>query len=128
MKILLLEDEPGDAYLAKQLLSENGFQFILTSTLEEAISAFGESPFDLVLLDLGLPDSHGIQTFTDFRSAWPSAAVLVWTGLEDKNLGSELIRLGARGYIVKTFLTFSSGKELGELCRKALRSKPTIIC
>jgi len=63
VKILLVEDNPGDARLARELLSEaEAFRFELrhVELLADAMKAMREAAFDIVLLDLSLPDSHGV--------------------------------------------------------------------
>ncbi len=69
IKILLVEDNPGDVYLIQELLRTSGLQFSIerASSLAEAIKMTGSQDFDVVLLDLGLPDSFGLETLRKFQ-------------------------------------------------------------
>ena len=121
-EILLVEDDPGDTFLAQSLLRGSEFVVLTATTLGKAVECFNSCRPDLVLLDLGLPDSHGMATYDEFRSACPDARILVWSGLSDEHLARHLRGTGAFGYVVKTYLTFESGDTLKELCRKVLAS------
>ena len=119
-EILLVEDEPGDTFLAQCLLRGSEFVVSTATTFRMAIDCYDKAHQDLVLLDLGLPDSHGLATYDGFRYAYPDASILVWSGLSDEHLARYLQDNGALGYIVKTYLTFDSGSTLTDLCRRAL--------
>src|SRR5581483_1625147 len=72
-----------------------------TSTLEEGLARLGQGGIDAVLLDLGLPDSSGLETFERVSETLPQPAVVVITGLNDARLAEEAVRLGAQDYMVK---------------------------
>ena len=69
--------------------------------LATALSVIQEAPPDAVLLDLNLPDSHGVSTLTRVLSAAPSAAIVVLTGLDDPRTAREALSLGAQDWLVK---------------------------
>ncbi|MBE9092950.1 ATP-binding protein [Tychonema sp. LEGE 07203] len=108
IKILLVEDNPADADLLAELLEVSaGVQWELVSVefLHEAIAQLSKQSFDIVLLDLSLPDSHGLETLTSLREVAPDVATVVMTGLDDEATALESVRLGAQDYIVKGQIT-----------------------
>ena len=98
IKILLVEDNPADADLLAELLEVSvGVQWELVSVefLHEAIAQLCKQPFDVVLLDLSLPDSRGLETLTRLREVAPDTAMVVMTGLDDEAIALESVRLGS---------------------------------
>jgi len=108
-RILLVEDNPGDAFLVKTLLEETGEQFGIEhrSDLASAMALLNDpSPdgqFDVVLLDLTLPDSSGVETIRRIRGCAHSAPVVVLTGHKDEELAFEALQHGAEDYLTKEF-------------------------
>jgi two-component system, cell cycle response regulator len=102
-RILLIEDDPDDALLFGQMIQEMKAEFELTvvQTLEKGIARLAEGGVQLVLLDLALPDSRGLETFLKIRSEAPSVPVVVLTGLDDDALALEAAQRGAQDYLVK---------------------------
>jgi DNA-binding response OmpR family regulator len=100
-RILLVEDNPGDAFLVKTLLEETGERFEIEhrSDLASAMALLNDpSPdgqFDVVLLDLTLPDSSGVETIRRIRGCAHSAPVVVLTGHKDEELAFEALQHGA---------------------------------
>jgi signal transduction histidine kinase len=111
--ILLVEDNPRDVALLKHALrrsSEHPWQLAEAETLAAATALFQNadiSPFDLILLDLGLPDSQGLNTLKQFCQATTDIPVVVLTGLDDQALALEAVSAGAQDYLVKDKLTLS---------------------
>jgi DNA-binding NtrC family response regulator len=105
LKILLVEDSPADSRLLWEMLRDSGIKgrFALDPavTLKEAISQLSTKKFDLVLLDLMLPDSAGLDTFRAVHKACPDVPVVLLTGLSDENLAARAVREGAQDYLVK---------------------------
>jgi signal transduction histidine kinase len=118
MQVLLVEDNPADATLVRQAFSrfpEEQWQFIGVETLSEAITAYQHmsdeaenNPFDLVLLDLGLPDAKGLETIQQFLAASPEALVVVLSGMDDEILALQAIKQGAQDYLVKNQITLQT--------------------
>jgi signal transduction histidine kinase len=110
LKILLVEDNPGDVYLIQELLRTSGLQFSIerTSLLVDAIKMAGNKVFDVVILDLGLPDSFGLETLKNFDAINISAPVIVLTGLDDKEIALATVKEGAQDYLIKSNLTGDS--------------------
>ena len=104
LKILLVEDNPGDARLIEEMLRESGsiqFELIHRSRLDEAMKCLEEISFDVLLLDLNLPDSQGMETVTQIISAAPGLSIIVLTGLEDEMIGIQAVQKGTQDYLVK---------------------------
>ncbi|MBT9317367.1 GGDEF domain-containing response regulator [Leptothoe spongobia] len=102
--ILLIEDNPGDVLLINTLLekAEKG-QFNVThvDSLGLALACLQQTRFDLALLDLSLPDSHGLDTLLSLRARAPKLPIVVLTGLYDATLAGQVIQHGAQDYLVK---------------------------
>ena len=107
IKILLVEDNPGDVYLIQELLRTSGLRFSVerASSLAEAIKMKGSQDFDVVLLDLGLPDSFGLETLRKFQHTKIKAPVIVLTGLDDEEIAIATVKEGAQDYLIKSNLT-----------------------
>ncbi len=101
VRVLLVEDDPGDALLVEELLSETDLDFELDRALSVA-EAVPRLPWaDCVLLDLGLPDSFGLEGLRTILAASPQVAVVVLTGLADRNRGALAVASGAQDYLNK---------------------------
>ena len=106
LKILYVEDNPTDAELLIEGLRTEGADTALimhVSRLSEAQAALRRDRFDVVLLDLGLPDSDGLNTLRTLVEGAPNRPVVVLTGLDDEETGAAAVREGAQDYLVKGF-------------------------
>ena len=104
IKILLVEDNPGDARLIREMLAESqevGFEIDWVTRLSEGLERLSRGGIDLVLLDLGLPDSHGLETFVRAYAQAPQVPLVVLTGLNDENVALTAVRQGAQDFLVK---------------------------
>ena len=104
IKILLVEDNPGDARLIKETLLEaaaDQFVFACAERLDLALEHVVRQEFDVVLLDLALPDSSGLQTFERMHAKAPAVPTIVLTGLDVETLGTEAVQKGAQDYLIK---------------------------
>jgi len=104
IKILLVEDNPGDVRLIQEWMSEIrdvSYQVDSFRRLSEALDYLDRQKPDIVLLDLGLPDSQGLDTLLEFRTYSPEIPVVVMTSLDDEATAIEALRHGAQDYIVK---------------------------
>ena len=107
-KILLIEDNPGDVRLLVELLSEiNHRPYSLTqaSRITQALDFLHREHFDVLLLDLSLPDGSGLETVHMICSAAPNLPIIVLTGLEDDALAIESVQAGAQDYLIKGQVT-----------------------
>lgn len=104
IRTLLVEDNPTDALLLKGALDEISgavFETTRVERLGDALSRLEAAPFDLVFLDLTLPDSRPPDTLTRLRLYQPDVPVVVLTGLDDESLGAKAVQMGAHDYLVK---------------------------
>ena len=104
IKVLLVEDNLGDARLLYEGLEEalpEQFQMTHVRRLSEALEYLWEETCNVVLLDLGLPDSHGIDTLVVTRAQAPGVPIVVLTGFQDEALAVEALKEGAQDYLVK---------------------------
>lgn len=104
LEVLLVEDNPGDADLILEkgeMEKHRPVNFHVCSTLARALPAIGKEPLDMILLDLNLPDSHGLQTFQKINEAAPDTPVVVLTGHDDLVMAAHCIELGAHDYLIK---------------------------
>lgn len=102
--ILLVEDNPADARLMVELLTgADGDRFKLqhVDRLGTALSLLRKQEFDVILLDLSLPDASGLETVERMCKANPHLPILVLTGLADDVLSLEAVQAGAQDYLVK---------------------------
>jgi signal transduction histidine kinase len=104
LHVLLVEDNAGDARLLREMFStEKPGSFELTHLvrMSEAITHLGKGGVDVVLLDLGLPDTHGLETVRQAHAVAPSVPLIVLTGLDDEALAGEAMKEGAQDYLIK---------------------------
>jgi len=105
VKILLVEDNDCDALLLQKMLSGGkygSFHFRRANCLSAALRELAnDGGIDLILLDLGLPDSQGLATFAHIRAAAVRAPIIVLSGLDDEELAITTVQQGAQDYIVK---------------------------
>ena len=107
IRVLLVEDNPTDVLMLGTELSDcGGVRFEVTDVprLRDAIGVLATEHFDIVLTDLGLPDSCGLDTFVAINKAAQGLPVIVMTGLNDERIGMSAMRAGAQDYFVKGHL------------------------
>ena len=103
-RVLLIEDNPGDAELVKAALADAGgvtFQVFCADALLAGLDRLARGDIDLVLLDLSLPDSHGLDGLNAVRIHAPSLPVVVLTGWASESLALRAMQSGAQDYLVK---------------------------
>jgi serine phosphatase RsbU (regulator of sigma subunit) len=106
--VLLVEDSPGDARLIREMLADadpSGFVLTRTERLEEGLRLLHEGRFGVVLLDLSLPDSQGLDTFRTLHAQTRHTSchvpVVVLTSLGIEAMGADAVQEGAQDYLVK---------------------------
>lgn len=117
INILLIEDNPGDARLLQELLREAvsiPIDVKQVTRLSQGLKAIAEFNFDIILLDLFLPDSQGFTTFQQVRAESRELPIIVTTGLDDETLALRAVQEGAQDYLVK-------GQVSGELLVRSIR-------
>jgi len=105
IRILQVDDDEVDVKLARRVLSKCSrpitFDIQSAGTLADAVERLVGNEYDIILLDLGLPDSNGIETVRKITEVRPNVPVVVLTGLEDEETGLAAIKSGAADYLVK---------------------------
>lgn len=104
LRILLIEDNPGDVRLIKEMLSESKlvkFDVETADRLSSGLKLIANNRFDVILLDLGLPDSQGLGTLIKLNEIKSDAPVIVLTGLKDESAGVQSVKEGAQDYLIK---------------------------
>ena len=117
IRALVIEDNPADAMLLEDILRrilDARFEITHVETLADALASLSVASYDIVLLDLGLPDSQGPETITALRKSQPGIPIVVLTGLDDEAMGISAVQLGAQDYLVK-------GNFAPSLLRRSIR-------
>ena len=107
LKLLLVEDNIGDFILVSEYLKMvlPDSKLLHAKTLMAALTAMGKNHFDIILLDLSLPDSTGVDSITEIISLAQGRPVIVLTGFSDKQFGIESLKLGVQDYLIKDEVT-----------------------
>ncbi len=117
IRVLLVEDDAAHARLVHEMLKEKNihrFEYKRVDNLSAGLRLLYDQHFDVVLLDLGLPDAVGPESVVRVRKAAPSVPIVVLSGLPEESLPLEAARLGAQEYLVK-------GREDAELLLRAIK-------
>src|SRR5690606_21201339 len=123
LRILLVEDNPGDARLLREHLREAGslhFELTHVERLSEAREKVRTDEIDVVLLDLSLPDAHGLETVRSMLESAPEAPIIVLTGLDDDATAVQAVQAGAQDFLVKGHV---DGPLLARAVRYAMERK-----
>lgn len=117
IRALLVEDNPGDARLIEVMLGEadgDSFELRHVDRLEDAFRELDSDTIDVVLSDLSLPDSHGLDTFLRLHSHSPHVPIIVLSGLNDTTVALNAVHEGAQDYLIK-------GEVDGQLLSRSMR-------
>jgi signal transduction histidine kinase len=104
LQVLLVEDNAGDVRLLREMFSKErrgAFELTHLLRMSEAEAHLAKGGVDIVLLDLGLPDGHGLDTVRRAHAVAPDVPVIVLTGLDDEALAAEAMNEGAQDYLIK---------------------------
>jgi two-component sensor histidine kinase len=116
IKVLLIEDNPGDVRLVQEMISEAAnvdSEIESVEGLDAGLERLAEGGVDLLLLDLGLPDSQGLETLIKAQGQAGEVPIIVLTGLDDEELGLRAVKMGAQDYLIK-------GQVYGNLVARAI--------
>lgn len=108
IRVLLVEDDEDDALLMKEMIKRAGkgqFKIEHTHSLAGALNCLGNGGFNVILADLNLPDSHGIDTFLELQTHSFGTPVMVLTGLDDEKMAVGAVIAGAQDYLIKDQVT-----------------------
>lgn len=115
-KVLVIDDNPSDVALVHFELDDAApgvYEVTGAETLAEGLGHVAEREFDVALLDMGLPDSRGMETVRSFLEAATDIPVIVLTGLDDPHIGLQAVQAGAQDFLIK-------GQVRGELLERAI--------
>jgi len=104
IKVLLIEDDPVDTRLFQKMLwatIDSPFTLECANNLSDGIVHLGKTHFDVVLLDLGLPDSFGLEALVKVRAQAPRVPIVILTGQNDEKLSINALQHGAQDYLIK---------------------------
>lgn len=104
IKLLAVEDDPSLSFVLEEALAhtrEAEIDATMASSLAEALRQLGRKDFQLVLLDLSLPDSDGIETLSRVREQQPEVPIIVLTGNDDPEVARRIVELGVDDYLLK---------------------------
>jgi len=121
--LLLVEDNPGDARLLREMFNEQGLhntELTHVECIREAEKCLAERLFDIIVLDLGLPDAKGLGAVRKAHAAAPRVPLVVLTGLDDDALGAQALQEGAQDYLIKGQI---DGRGLLRALRYAIERK-----
>src|SRR6185503_4886001 len=102
--VLLIEDNPGDVRLIEEMVREDAdapFSLVNVDRLSRALEHLSNGETALVLLDLSLPDSYGLETFSRVYAHSPTVPIIVLTGNDDQTIALSAVKSGAQDYLVK---------------------------
>jgi len=101
LEILYIEDDPDDVILLQDHLHPDRHRVRYCGTLKEGLQVLSGNHTDLVLLDLNLPDANGVETVVQVRKQYPHTPILVFSGIDNDEVGIMAVENGAQGYLVK---------------------------
>jgi signal transduction histidine kinase len=104
LQVLLVEDNAGDARLLREMFTKerpDSFELTHLLRMSDAVIHLAKGGVDIVLLDMGLPDGHGLDTVRRAHAAAPGVPMIVLTGLDDEALAAEAMKAGAQDYLIK---------------------------
>jgi PAS domain S-box-containing protein len=139
VRVLAVEDNPGDTRLLHEMLQEPSiarFELACVERLGEALQCLGQDDYDIVLLDLGLPDGQGLDTFLAVNEQRPDIPIVVLTGTDDKDLALRAVRHGAQDYLVKGHFdgdllvrsaSYAMERKLAEIQKRRLLQEATLF-
>lgn len=127
LHVLVVDDNPGDQFLISELLAETYLQISAIEkavSVKDAITLLQQKPVDIVLLDLSVSDSQGIDTFLQVNKYAENIPVVILSGLSDLNTATDAISLGAQDFLMKGEF---NEKLLEKTIRYSIERKKTLL-
>lgn len=100
-RILIIDDEDTLRHTLARILQRTGFQTVTASSGNQSLQLLAQQHFDLVYLDIRLPDMNGMEVLRRIHAAWPELPVILFTGQPDLHSALEALRQGAADYLLK---------------------------
>jgi len=126
INVLLIEDNVGDYQMIIRMLDESenvNFELTHVPRLVTGLKLLEKNIYDIILLDLGLPDCEGLESFKVTSKKYPSIPIIILTGLANEKTGIKAIKYGAQDYLVKGEF---NGKLLARAIQYAIERKQQI--
>src|SRR4051812_48995476 len=104
LSILIIEDNPGDQLLLQEDLGNTSLSIknvVVVNSLSQAFEAIKKEVFSIIFLDLFLPDSSGLDSFTSFVELSAATPIVILSGLTDKQVAVRAISMGAQDFLIK---------------------------
>ena len=114
IKVLLVDDDADDAFLMDEYLSKlYGSYYALTTCMymKDALITLKNNTFQIIIVDLHLPDCSGLESFTTIFKTNPECPIIILTGLNDESIGIRAVKLGAQDFLIKSELSASVLKK-----------------
>lgn len=102
LKILIVEDDPVDQRMLESMLTKNSSTVLIADSISKALEILSNNSFDVIILDLNLPDSKGKNTLKLLNDKAPQTAIVVNTGAYEDNIGINTLTMGAQDFLVKS--------------------------
>ncbi len=104
LRLLIIEDDIVDRKLLERLLGQSSLgacEVRNADRLSTALDLLRQTPFDTILLDLGLPDSQGMESVSRLQACAPYVPIIVLSGLDDENTATQAVQIGVQDYLIK---------------------------
>ncbi len=125
IRLLVIDDNRELTNIIKKYMETRGFEVLAAHTIEEAMNIIEkEERIDVILLDLMLPDMHGLEFLKIIREHEKNVAIIVITGVKDLNTAIEVMKAGADDYLVKPFRLGELEEKVNEILYKKAMSEP----
>lgn len=122
-RILVVDDEQIVRYALSLKLNKQGYEVVSEDTAKKALEKVKREKFDLVILDVVMPDMDGIETFKRIKTINPDIAVIMLSGKASTEKAVEIMKMGAYDYITKPV---GQGKELSLRIERAIEKKTNL--
>lgn len=119
-RILIIDDEEGMCWALDKLLTQDGYEVVTATSGRDGMGIFNSSPVDLVLLDIKMAESNGLEILEQIRKTDSKVPVLIMTGYSSMSIALEAMNRGATGYLTKPLKT----SNLRETVRQLLSGAP----
>src|SRR4051812_39746213 len=101
MRALLVEDDPSAALLSRQVMEQDGYAVDVAATASDGLTCAMVTDYDVVVLDLGLPDGNGLQVVQALRREGRATPIMILTGTTDRAMTVRALDAGADDYVTK---------------------------
>ncbi|MBI4965630.1 MAG: response regulator [Desulfomonile tiedjei] len=102
-KVLIVDDEERFRTTMCKLLTVRGLEAVTAGSGKEAIQKLRQNPYDVIILDVRMPEMGGVQVLSEIKEIDPQAEVIIMTGYASVDTAKEIIKLGAYDYVLKPY-------------------------